>query len=354
MSTDKLIPAPDQAGPTFSTEQAVALRGETAALAQAEQAKAAVQARYVMAMRNPRDWDTVRVRLQKECRRPGFAEVARYHKPIGKGVEGLSIRFAEAAVRCMTNILVESHVVYDDPEKRQIRVSVTDLEANVTYPIDVVITKTVERRKVPEGETALSVRVNSRNEATYTVRATEDDILNKQNAQVSKAIRTAALRILPGDIADECEQIVMDTLKKRDSADPDAAKKKILDAFATLNIMPSEIKTYLGHPVEQLTQTEIEELRALYNAIKDGEATWAAAMEGRGAKTGELKPQATDGPKQSALDKLAGITTPEGAVPECAVCAKNTPPPLCVDSEGRALHKECLDKLNKDRAARKG
>ena len=360
MATDKMIPAQDAPGPSFSTEQAVALRGETAALAQAEQAKAAVQARYLMAMKNPRDWDTVRIRLQKECRRPGFAEVARYHKPIGKGVEGLSIRFAEAAIRCMTNILVESHVVYDDADKRQIRVSVTDLEANVTYPIDVMLSKTVERRQLKPGEVALSVRMNSQNQPTYTLPATEDDILNKQNAQVSKAIRTAGLRILPGDIADECEQMILDTLKNRDAADPDAAKKKILDAFATLNVMPAEIKVYLGHPVEQLSQPEILELRALYTAIKDGEASWAAALESKagGKAPAEMKGQ-TEGAKKSALDRLAekaapvagmspvGASLPGIASPPCAGCGKETPPCTASDAEGRAFHQECLDVLKK-------
>lgn len=359
MATDKMVLAQDAPGPSFSTEQAVALRGETAALAQAEQAKAAVQARYLMAMKNPRDWDTVRVRLEKECRRPGFAEVARYHKPIGKGVEGLSIRFAEAAGRCMTNILVESHIVFDDADKRQIRVSVTDLEANLTYPIDVMLSKTVERRQLKPGEVALSVRMNSQNQPTYTLPATEDDILNKQNAQVSKAIRTAMLRILPGDIADGCEAIVLETLKNRDAADPDAAKKKILDAFASLNVMPGEIKVYLGHPVEQLSQPEILELRALYTAIKDGEATWAAALESKaGGKPAEMKGQ-TEGAKKSALDKLAEKAAPAAkfipvvdalpgmAVPDCAGCGSNTPPPNASDAEGRAFHAECLDVIKK-------
>ena len=347
MATDKMIPVNEQPGPSFSTEQAVALRGETAALAQAEQAKAAVQARYLMAMKNPRDLDTVRVRLMRECERPGFAEAGRYHKPIGKGVEGLSIRFAEAAARCMTNILVESHVIFDDADKRQIRVSVTDLESNVTYPIDVMISKTVERRKVPDGETALSVRINSKNERVYTVTATEDDLLNKQNAQVSKAIRTGVLRLVPGDIQDECEQAMLDTLKNRDAKDPDAAKKRVLDAFARLNIMPADIKTYLGHPVEQMNPVEITELRALHNAIRDGEANWAAAIEGRAAKTGEIKPQAAGDVKQSALDKLAAAPVPDAAIPGCAGCGKNKPAPLAADEDGRAFHAECLEVLRK-------
>lgn len=272
--------------------------GELAAIAQGEQARAAIQSRYQVALARPRDWDTVRARLMKECARPGFAEVARYHKPIGKGVEGLSIRFAEAALRCMTNVLIESQVIYDDADKRQIRVSVTDLEANITYPIDVMVTKTVERSSIPAGETALSVRTNSKGQKTYTLRATEDDLLNKQNAQVSKAIRTSGLRLIPGDIQDEAEAAILATLRNRDKSDPDAAKKRVLDSFARLNIFPDAIKEYLGHPVEQVTPKELETLRALYTAMKDGEASWAEAMEKAASSRAIKTPQAKAAPAE--------------------------------------------------------
>lgn len=69
---------------------------ETAASAAAAQSKALVEARYTVAINRPRDIDAVRQALLKECSRPSFAAVARYNKPIGKGVVGPSIRFAEA------------------------------------------------------------------------------------------------------------------------------------------------------------------------------------------------------------------------------------------------------------------
>jgi hypothetical protein len=354
MTTDTVKPNDPGQGPGFSSEQAIALRGETAALAQAEQLKAQVQARYLMALRQPRDWDTVRVRLLKECARPGFAEVARYHKPIGKGVEGLSIRFAEAAVRCMTNVLAESSVVYEDDEKRQIRVTVTDLEANVTYPIDVMVSKYVERSKVPDGEQAIRVRMNSYNKPVYTVRATEDDLLNKQNAQVSKAIRTAALRLLPGDIQDECEAAILETLAKRDKEDPEAAKKRVLDGFARLGILPTDVRLYIGKPLEQLVESDLAELRALYTALKDGEATWAAALEVKGRKAPE-KAAAEGGAAQAggtALDKAAaaaaGVKEQLDLLPACAACKKPiTKPSDAIEVDGAFVHGACQRKAGK-------
>ncbi|WP_435722131.1 hypothetical protein [Acinetobacter baumannii] len=81
-------------------------------------AKAQVEARYMMAMHRPRNWDAVRQDLLKECRRPSFADDTStyYKKPVGgRSVTGLGIRFVEVAIGCMTSILVETTIWY--PQK---------------------------------------------------------------------------------------------------------------------------------------------------------------------------------------------------------------------------------------------
>ena len=272
-------------------------RGETAAVAVAAQAKAAVEARYMMALHRPRDYSEVRVRLIKECKRPGFAAVARYQKPIGKDKakwpKGPSIRFAEAALRCMTNCLPETSVIYDSEDQRIVKVSVTDLENNLTFSSEVVIEKTVERKFVNEGQETLGERLNSYGQKVYLVRATEDDLLNKQNALISKAMRTHALRLLPGDILDECMVLVQETLASDVAADPDAAKKRLIDAFNDIGVGPIDLQQYLGHSLERIQPAEIAELRQIYSTIKDGEGTWAAVMESRdgAGQTGSVEEQ---------------------------------------------------------------
>lgn len=281
----------------FGAEQ-LARPAETAAAAAAAQAQAVVQARYVVALQRPRDWDEVRVRLLAECRRPGFADVAWYRKPVGEGVEGFSIRFAEAAVRCMGNLLPEAPVIYDDPERRIVRVLVTDLESNVTYTKDVVVEKTVERRSLRKGQEALAVRVNSQGQPTYLVRATEDDMLAKEGAAVSKATRTLALRILPGDIADECKRLILEARRGEAVKDPAAARKKVADAFAELGVLPAALKAYLGHELASCSPAELEDLRAVWSAIKNGETTWAEVLAERGEDA------AVDPDKKPAIDAL--------------------------------------------------
>ena len=305
---------------------AIQAPAETATAALASQAKAMVEARYLVAINRPRDVDTVRQSLLKECRRPGFADAAIYNKPIGKGVEGPSIRFAEAAIRCMTNILPETMTVFDDTEKRIVRVSVTDLEANVTYSQDVTITKTVERRSLKKGETPLKTRVNSFGDQLFILEATDDDILNKQNALISKALRTLGLRLIPGDIVDEC--MVMCRRVRQDEAakDPDAAKRALFDAFSAQGVSPTQVKEWLGHTGDVLNPKEYSDLKGLYAALRDGETTWREIMDARKPETDEDKPATTSTTNKRGSADLKGALKKDE--PQA-----DTPAPATIDAD---------------------
>lgn len=277
---------------------------ETSSTAVAAQAEAMVKARYTMALARPRDWDTVRVRLLKECKRTGFAKTAIYEKPVGKDkVRGLSIRFVEAAVRCMSNVSVDTMLLYDDAQKRIVRIAVVDMESNTPYSTDLVIPKTVERRQLGKGQVPLSSRTNSYGDQVYTVVGTDDDIQNKAAALASKAIRTNGLRLLPGDIQDECLALIMSTRQAEIAADPDAARKSVADAFASLGIMPNKIAAYLGHELESATPAEIDSLRSLFAALKDGETNWSEVMDSVAPSGGDAEAQAAQQSKTAALQE---------------------------------------------------
>jgi hypothetical protein len=261
---------------------------ETAATAVASQAKAMVEARYTIAMHRPRNWDQVRQDLLRECRRPSFAnnKSAYYRKPIGQGVEGLGIRFVEVALRCMTNVLIETTMIFEDPQKEIHRVSVTDLESNITYPMDVRVSKTVERSKPADDGSFISVRKNSYGKNVYTIIGTDDDLLNKRAALISKAIRTLGLRIVPGDLCDEAEEIIKAVRMDEAARDPGAERKRLADAFDALGVKASMLTEYLGHTLDVCTPKELVDLRGLYGAIKDGEATWQSVMENKAEQAG--------------------------------------------------------------------
>lgn len=282
---------------------------ESAATAVASQAKAMVEARYTMALHRPRNMDQVRQDLLKECRRPSFAhnKSAYYRKPIGAGIEGLGIRFVEVALRCMTNVLIETTMIFEDAQKEIHRVSVTDLEANVTYPLDVKVTKTIERSKPNSDGSFLSVRKNSSGYDVFTVEAQDDDLLNKRGALISKAMRTLGLRIVPGDLQDEAEEIIKKIRLDKAAEDPTAERKGIVDAFGSIGVKASQLAEYLGHEIDACSPAQLVNLRGLFGAIKDGEATWATVMENRAdAPPASAKPTITSYPAERFAKNLPG------------------------------------------------
>jgi hypothetical protein len=288
-------------------ETSIERRGETTSTALAAQAQAEIQARYVMAMQRRRTPDTVRTDLLRECSRPGFAQRAIFSVPRGdkpgrltntpNRIEGLSVRFAEAAIRVSGNILQMTRTIYDDDFKRQINVSVTDLETNAVYSRDVIIDKTVERSKPKDKAVILGSRTNSAGNVVYIVQATDDELLQKESSLISKTFRTLALRLVPADVLEECEQRIVATREDEDKKDPDAARKRLVDAFASLGVSPDELRAYMGHEIAQTTPAERLDLGGLYAAIRDGEVTWAEAVGERAAS----KEPAAEGAKATAL-----------------------------------------------------
>lgn len=282
---------------------------ENAATAAASRAKALAEARYVMAIRNPRNWDQVRQDLLKECRRPSFAnnKSAYYVKPIGDGVEGLGIRFVEVAIRCMKNISVETEMSFEDDSKEVHRVEVNDIEGNVPLGMTVPVSKYVERRFPSDDGSYISVRKNSWGKNVYLVPAKGDELLNIRGALISKAMRTLGLRLVPGYLQDEAIDIIKAVRLDEAAKDPDAERRKVLDAFAEINVRAVDLTEYLGHDVAACSPAEMVKLRGLYGAIRDGEATWASVMENK-AETGNgapPPPPATSKPGPTELSKEA-------------------------------------------------
>lgn len=253
---------------------------ETATALAAAQGKAHIEARFTVALNRPRSIDASRVALLKDCRRPNFAEVAVYKRPVGGGkiAAGPSIRFAEAAARAWGNLEMDARTLYDSPEKRIVSVQVTDLESNSTYTKEITINKTVERRKLKEGQTPIATRTNSTGQTVYIVEATEDDLLSKGNSLESKALRTQIIRHLPGDLVDEATQACNATLRNQDAQDPDAARKRIVDGFAAIGVPVDELAELLEHDLGSASPTEMEYLRGIYTSIREGELSWSDAI----------------------------------------------------------------------------
>jgi hypothetical protein len=256
----------------------------------------------------------------RECKRPAFAEnkSTLYNKPVGDGIEGLGIRFVEVALRHMRNIEVDATTTYDDTEREIVHVSLTDLESNVPFGQDVTIRKTVERSKPLDDGSYIAVRTNSRGRKVYTVQATDEDMLNKRGALISKAIRTLGLRLIPGDIQDEAEELIRQIRTAKAAADPGAERKRIVDAFGEIGVRADDLKAFLGHDIGQCSPPELVKLRGFYGAIRDGQTTWREIIESVGGSASDAPP-----PPESRLAAInREVTTEHEPAPR-----PNPPPP---------------------------
>lgn len=79
--------------------------------------------------------------------------------------------------------------------------------------------------------------------------------------------------------------MIVSTLAAKDAADPDAARRDLLQAFFDFGIMPTQVIELLGHPVESISPAELNLLRGYYNALKGGEGTtWADILDAHGKR----------------------------------------------------------------------
>jgi len=314
MTDPKTVTVPQpQAGDLVRTDfggTSIDRKGETASTALAAQATAAVQARYVVALQRPRDWELVRVALLKACKRPLFAQDAIYAKPMGGDtIQGPSIRFAEEAARAMTNVLAEVAAIYDDGRKRIVRVTCTDLESNLTFYKDLTVEKTVERKHPKPGTQILGQRQNSYGDPVFLIPATDDETATKEAALCSKAMRETLLRLLPSDIKEDAFAQIRETRNKEDADNPDAAKRRVIDGFFDMGVDPKQLAEFVGHDLSTLNPAELQRLRLIYAGLKDGETTWVDVMAQKRdiEKDRKAKETAATGPAPAAPKGKANV-----------------------------------------------
>lgn len=298
---------------------------ELASVAVASSARAEVEAAYVMAIRNPRNEDDARAKIMRACTSPLFAAKARYRKPTGSKqvngqwvkeyVTGPSVRFAEEMLRCWKNVLTQQTAIYDDENKRIVRITTRDLEANTAYSKEITLDKTVER-KSSRGRDVVGQRMNSENAITYIVKATEDELTVKESALASKVIRNNGLRLIPQHIVDEAMEMVDKIVKDKIAKDPDAERRAILDGFSRRGVMPSDVERFIGCPSMQFSTENLVTLRDMLNSIEDGHATWAEYIDGTVAQaTEEIKEKSQPDTKGKAVSEALKKVAQEREVP---------------------------------------
>lgn len=331
------------------------LMNNSATQALVAKATADINARWMIAMHRPRHMPDVRALLLKECARPSFAVKAIYVIPRGRTqIKGLSIRFAEAALKAMGNMGCEAQTLYDSDEERVIRITVTDYEGNSAWSRDITVKKTKEVRKLRDDMRPIRTRINTYGDTVYVVEATDDDVTFKEASAISKASRTGILRLVPANILAEAQEKCEQTQQDQAAKDPDAERNRMLDAFASLNTKPSWVADWLGKPVEQVTPPEIVELQQLYRAIRDGETNLDDAMKTRkSSREGKTQPLRTMD-RQPASSAVAATSGPKGPrrqqtpqQPQERSNGNGEPPPIS-DIEAAQLEKIEAERAKKE------
>lgn len=267
--------------------------GTLAAQAMAEQEKALVQSSYAIAKYQRRNEDDFNIRMQRMCERFSFAEAATYSIPKGKKlnpdtgrweeqyVSGLSIKYAEAAVRLWGNIQTFINTTHEDNEKRILSIRVVDFETNYTASGSVIINKIVERKKAGDRQ-IVGERKNSTGDVVFLVIATEQEIYEKAMSAAQKMKRNLILSMLPADFKEEHYQIIQNTVEHQIDIDPDSVKKRIIRKFAEINVMPSEVQKYFkGSDLNTLTKDQINELYQVYSRINEGVSSWRDELDNK-------------------------------------------------------------------------
>lgn len=224
-----------------------------------------IQSAIIIAKKMPRNEALCFQKLMKASSRPSFAEDATYSFPRGEtDVTGPSVNLAREAARVWGNIRYGLYVVRDDRDSRLIRGWAWDVETNTKVEVEDDFKKLIQR-KVKGGKPG----------ETKWIEPDERDLRELTNRRGAILLRNAILQVLPKDLIEDalfaCEQALQASAKEN----PEAAQKRLLVDFGSINITVEQLEQKLGHPFAQVTPKEIAELRGICKSIMDGNSTWA-------------------------------------------------------------------------------
>lgn len=231
---------------------------ELSTTAMAATVQAEVQAAVILAKKFPRNEDEAYSKLMKACKRTSFADDAAYSFPRGgTSVSGPSINLARESARVWGNIESGTLITHDDEDTRTIRTWAWDKETNVRVFAEDTFKKLIFRKK--DG----------------WITPDERDLRELTNRRAAILKRNCLLELIPKDFIEDAMRACKATLESETEQDPDGARKRLIVAFAELNITPDMLEKKLGHPLAQSSPTEVAELRKIYTSIRDGNSTWA-------------------------------------------------------------------------------
>lgn len=296
---------------------------EVAAAAVAAEAEAEVKARVALALARPRNAALAEKRILEACRRPAFADLATWERPVGKKKndatgawedvikEGPSIRLAEECARNWGNIYCTVRVIFESDEVRVIRVGAMDLETNWSESDDITIQKVVERSKLRKGDVPIKTREGSNGQVVYVIPADEGALRVKERAEIAKIKRGLLLQLLPSDTVEAAFELAKTTAAEADATQQEARRQQAVKAFAKLNVSHEQLEKVVGKPLAEWGPVELGELRRRHAAVRDGEMSLKEFL-GAAAADGAEPPAGT---RTEQLAKALADKAGKGAPP---------------------------------------
>lgn len=237
-------------------------RSEVARTLVQSQAEQEIRGAMVLARQFPRNEDAARQKLLVRASRFEFADEATYSFPRGgTTISGPSVSLAREMAQVWGNIRFGVKILADDADSRSIVGWAWDLETNAYEESPDVFQKLIQRKKGEGG-------------VTIWVTPDERDLRELTNRRAAICVRNCILHLMPSNLLAEIVKKAQDTVATEGAKDPEAEKRKLLDAFTELHIPVPELEAYVGHSVGSCSPAELANLRGIYKAIKSGDAAW--------------------------------------------------------------------------------
>ena len=293
---------------TSEDQQSTAMREHNASTYSAMM-KAEIESAMTVAVRYGRNEDAAYGAICKATDRATFREKCIYRFPRGDSeIIGPSVVLAREFARAWGHIRYGFEVISDGDEQMQIRGFAWDLVTGARASQDACFRKLIYRKN------------------RGWIKPDERDLRELVNKHGSIAERNCLLKLLPGDMVEDVMTLAAKKELNNVTNDLDVSRRKLIAAFASLNIDVTAIEAFLRHPIASLSPIEVVELRQIFISIRDGNSSWA---EYQMKTNGDATPAATPAKKGSAsIDDLIKPTetvhlgTPAATTPEVVLSAR--------------------------------
>jgi len=241
-----------------------------------------VQASMIVAQRFPRDPEVAVRRINRalELTVARFLKTNKdpnkvwgiYSYPRGEGtVSGPNIRMAEILAQNWHNIRTGTQISHSSARSSDVRVYCTDLETNFSQESEFTVPHV--RYSKEKGNVDIS-------------KGDPRDVYELVANQASRRRRACILAVIPGDVIDAAVDRVRELHRAGVKNIPLAVRvRSLVEAFAKIGVPPESLKDRLDHDFEAVNESELDELREIYTAIKDGHGTREEYFSLRGVRT---------------------------------------------------------------------